>query len=260
MTTGLRIEDPAYFDRLADVEARHWWSRGVWQLGAYWLDQALAGRSGLDALDVGCGTGQTAIRLANRREIDCVVGLEPSLDALRHARTKHGFPLIRGSALALPFDDGRFDLVTCFDVFQHLGAKKDLVAAREIRRVLKPAGFALIRANGRGWPGDDWTYTLERLVALIEAAGLTIRHASHANALPALAQEVRGEFGRRWRPDAGQPRQGHPSGGGLRIRIPSPAMNRLLGAVSQAEAWVAGKLRMPLPFGHSTLVLAESVG
>ena len=258
MTTGLSIVEPAYFDRLADVEARHWWSRGVWQLGAYWLDTAVAGQTALRALDVGCGTGQTALRLAARDEIQEVIGLDPSPDALRHARRRHDFPLVRGSATALPFQDRHFNVVTCFDVFQHLGLGQDLQAAREIARVLMPRGLALIRSNARGWSGDDSTYRLEGLIAVMENAGFLIRRASLANALPALVQEFRGSLPRRWRRDSRQ--QSHPSGGGLQIRVPSPPVNALLGTVAETEAWLAGRLGFKLPFGHSTLVLAEVSG
>ncbi len=89
------------------------------------------------------------------------------------------------------------------------------------------------------------------LVGLLEGAGLTVRRASYANCLPAVAQEVRGRLFR----GSGGP--SHPSGGGLQIRVPHPAVNRIMGGVAGAEAWVAGRLGVPLPFGHSTLVLAE---
>ncbi len=258
MTSGLSISDPAYFDRLADIETRHWWSRGVWQLGAYWLDTALAGKSDLKALDVGCGTGQTALRLAARDEIQEVIGLDPSPDALKHARGRHDFPLVRGSATALPFEDRHFNVVTCFDVFQHLGLGQDRQAAREIARVLTPKGLALVRSNARGWSGDDSTYQLKGLVEVMETAGFHIRRASLANALPALAQELRGSLNRCWRHDSHQ--YGHPSGGGLQIQVPSPPVNAVLGTIAGAEAWLAGRVGLKLPFGHSTLVLAEMPG
>lgn len=254
MTAALTIDQPAYFDRLADVDARHWWSIGLWRLASYWLDRALAGRAGVQALDVGCGTGLTAVRLARRPGVAGVVGLDPSPDALAHARRRHGLPLVRGSALTLPFADGRFDLVTCFDVWQHLPDGGDRRAAGELRRVLAPGGVALVRSNGRGWSRDGSAYRLGGLVGLLEGAGLAVRRASYANCLPALAQEVRGRLLR----SSGGP--SHPSGGGLCIRVPHPAVNRVMGRVAGAEAWVAGRLAVRLPFGHSTLVLAERAG
>jgi SAM-dependent methyltransferase len=251
MTT---IESPVYFDRLAEIEAGHWWSLGMWRLASYWLDAALAGRSGLQALDVGCGTGMTALRLANRPEIRDVIGLDPSPQALMHARRRHALPLIRGSALALPFDDRQFDVATCFDVVQHLSAGGDRRAAGELHRVLRPGGMAVVRSNGRGWSRDSSAYRLAILVDMLGESGFTIRRASYANSLPALAQELRGRLAR-----AGGP-PSHPSGGGLRIRLPHPAVNRLMTGVSGAEAWLAGRLGVRLPFGHSTLVLAERAG
>ncbi|WP_422929489.1 class I SAM-dependent methyltransferase [Singulisphaera sp. PoT] len=256
MTLGLAIEDPAYFDRLAQVEVEHWWSRGMWRLGAYWLDQTLAHRNGLDALDVGCGTGFTMLRLRDRPEIREVFGLDPSIDALEHARRLHDMPLHRGSALDLPFEDDSFDVVTSFDVLQHLPDGGDRRAVDEMRRVLRPGGIALIRSNGRApWnsrPTKDPSYRLRDLTDLFAEAGFRVRHASYANCLPALAQELRGHL-----PRLSRGRPGHPSGGGLQIRLPHPGINRMMGAVSGMEAWVAGACGVPLPYGHSTMLLAE---
>jgi SAM-dependent methyltransferase len=245
----------AYFARLADVEATHWWSRGMWRLAAIWLDGVLNGRRGLRALDIGCGAGMTLARLVQRVEIDSVVGLEPSPLALARAR-RFGVDLARGSLLALPFAARSFDLVTCFDVLQHLPEASEARAASELGRVLRPGGIALIRANGRGWargvgPGLA-PYRLDELAAFVAGAGLRVRRASYANCFPALAQEIRS----RWRGD----RSGHPAGGGLRIRVPSPWLNRVMGGVATIEAAVAGRLGVRLPFGHSTLILADRVG
>ena len=252
MTTPLTIENPAYFDRLADVETRHWWSVGLWRLASRWLDAALDGRRGLRAFDLGCGTGQTALRLAERAEIGSVVGLDPSPKAIGQSRRRHGLPLVLGSVLELPFRDGSAEVVTCFDVLQHLPAGGDGRALAEVARVLATGGVALVRSNGRGWTGDDSTYRLRDLVRLAERAGLSVERATYANALPALAQEIRG-----W---AVPGRPGHPSGGGLTIRVPAPGLNRVLTGVSSAEAFAAGRLGLRLPFGHSTLVLARKPG
>lgn len=257
MTAALTIDNPVYFDRLADVEARHWWSLGMWRLASYWLDAALTGRTALRALDVGCGTGLTALRLSWRAEIEQVIGLDPSPDALAHASQRHGFPLVRGSALDLPFEDGQFDVATCFDVLQHLPPGGDRRASSELHRVLKPGGLAIVRSNGRGWAGRGSAYRLGDLVEAIESSGLTALCASYANCLPAVAQEARGRL---LRFDRRHANPAHPTGGGLRIRVPHPVLNRLMGGVSSAEAWVAGRLGVRLPFGHSTLVLAWRAG
>src|ERR1700733_10128214 len=109
----MTIDEPGYFERLARVEAGHWWSRAMWRLASDWLDDAIRGRRGLSALDVGCGAGLSLIRLAGHREVSRVVGLEPDPGALRLARRHRGFEVVEGSALDLPFEDGCFDVVTC---------------------------------------------------------------------------------------------------------------------------------------------------
>jgi SAM-dependent methyltransferase len=251
------IDDPAYFDRLAEVEAAHWWSRGMWRLAACWLTGALRGRRGLSALDVGCGTGLVAVRLADRPEIGLVVGLDPSPAALDHARRRHGFPLVLGSALVLPFESGRFDLITCFDVIQHLPEGRQTEAARELRRVLRPGGIAIIRSNtapDAASPPEARRSGLDQLTSIVATSGFTVRRATYANCFPALAQEIRARLARKDGPNS----RGHPAGGGLRIRLPHPWVNRFMGGVSAAEAIVADRLSARLPYGHSTMVLAEA--
>lgn len=256
MTAVLTIDDPEYFDRLAEVEGRHWWSLGMWRLASLWLDKALAGRRDLHALDVGCGAGMTTVRLASRYEMASVVGLDPSPAALERARC-HDLPLVRGTALNLPFGDGRFDVVTCFDVWQHLPPGGDRRAARELSRVLSPGGIVILRSNARGWSGDTSTYRLDDLVSILNREGLAVQRATYGNCLPALVQEARG-WSSGLAGQGGVRRSGHPSGGGLTIRMPHPAVNRVMRGLSLFEAWAAGRIGVRWPFGHSTLVLARS--
>ena len=61
------------------------------------------------ALDVGCGTGLSSLALLDLAEE--VVGIDAALDMLRHARRADGVRYVASGAEALPFREGRFDLV-----------------------------------------------------------------------------------------------------------------------------------------------------
>lgn len=251
MTLALTIDDPRYFDRLAQVESAHWWSQAMWRLAENWLSRAVRGRRHLHALDAGCGTGLTAERLAQRPEFDSVVGVDASKEALARAQ-RYDRAWARATVLALPFADRSFDVVTCFDVLQHVPWSHDRRAVCELARVLRPGGVLLIRSNGRGWQRARSAvppYRLDEITGLIASAGLRVRRWSYANCLPALAQDVRAHFSR------GRP--GQAAGGGLTIRLRSPWVNRLMASLSTLETGWAGPLGARLPFGHSTLVLAE---
>jgi SAM-dependent methyltransferase len=245
LISPVTLDNPtAYFERLAAFEANHWWSAALWRVAGHWLDATLRGRSGLDAIDIGCGAGLTLRRLAERPEVAHVVGVDPCREALAYA-SRWGHRVEEGSALSLPFEADTFDVSTCLDVVQHLPLGGIAQAAREMARVLRVGGVAVIRSNCGGNGGLQ----LVELIGTFANAGFNICHASRVNAVGSLAQEVRG----RLRPSR---HRAHPSGGGLPTTGQGGLAHPLMAAVGWLEAYAVGRLRWRLPFGHSAMLLA----
>ncbi|OPY28263.1 MAG: hypothetical protein A4E28_01657 [Methanocella sp. PtaU1.Bin125] len=98
-------------------------------------------------LDAGCGSGKMAVPLA--RAGYRVVGMDLVRDGLREMRDKADADPVVGDVRSLPFKDGTFDAVVCYDVLQHLLEPERAGAAAEIRRVLAPGGQVFVEAFGR---------------------------------------------------------------------------------------------------------------
>jgi SAM-dependent methyltransferase len=106
-------------------------------------DEAAARCAGRDVLDVGCNTGYGTVRLVPVAR--SVTGVDVSPAAVAAARTREGgeaatFEVIDG--LGLPFPDDSFDLVTSFQVVEHV--LDPVPYLQEIRRVLRPGGIAIL--------------------------------------------------------------------------------------------------------------------
>ena len=93
-------------------------------------------------LDAGCGTGYGCAELAPRAEL--VAGIDVASDAVAYAR-EHCSPanvrFAQASATAFPFAAAQFDLVTAFEVIEHLDDWRGLLcrsAARARSRRLVP--------------------------------------------------------------------------------------------------------------------------
>lgn len=93
-------------------------------------------------LDVGCGTGSTVARLADRYDLRAT-GLDASPERIRDAReTRPDLDFVTGRAEALPFADASLDAVVCECVLSTLSDPGKAIG--EIARVLAPAGAALL--------------------------------------------------------------------------------------------------------------------
>ncbi|MFQ5425527.1 MAG: class I SAM-dependent methyltransferase [Gaiellales bacterium] len=96
---------------------------------------AVPGRRPLRALDVGCGEGALAARMAADGIVVRAVDLSPAMVELAAAR---GVDALVASVESLPFDDATFDCVVAAWMLYHA---PDLeLALAEITRVLAPGG------------------------------------------------------------------------------------------------------------------------
>jgi ubiquinone/menaquinone biosynthesis C-methylase UbiE len=114
---------------------------------AQWRHYArvLAPGRGQHVLDVGCGSGDPAALLLRLcPDCACVVGLDLSAERLGRAR-RHAGPrlaFVRGDGRRLPFPDDSFDRVLSADALEWV--RPPLDAVREMRRVLRPGGRAVL--------------------------------------------------------------------------------------------------------------------
>ena len=103
---------------------------------------------GKSILDIGCGAG-TGPRLLAETARYCV-GLDYSSETLVSFSSSFRQWRIRavaGDALALPFRAGSFDVVSAFEVIEHLHDPARLLAG--MKRVLAPGGMAIFSTPNR---------------------------------------------------------------------------------------------------------------
>jgi SAM-dependent methyltransferase len=248
----MKTQDYAY---LYELEENFWWFAGMREITEALLDSAMSGRAGR-VLDAGCGTGGMMSRLKRYAAARDVVGIDFSETALRFCVQRQQPMLTRASVSEIPFADSTFDLITSFDVLQHVPDQKDAQAIAEFYRVLRPGGIAFIRVAAYQWmrSGHDDAiavqrrYDLDELTAHLRDAGFKIRRATYANTLLfPVAAIKRLVFTPAGRVDAESEVKPWPKS--------LAWMNGLLRVPLKLEALALSK--MDLPFGLSAICIGE---
>lgn len=237
----------ATYEVESQVEQSHWWFVGRRQLFRRCIE-ALALPADAAILDVGTSTG-TNLRLLRDMGFTRYRGLDPSPDAIRWCAQKGFGTVEQGSVSKIPHPDETFDLVLATDIIEHVD--DDVMALRELRRVLKPGGTLLITvpAFASLWGLQDEVahhkrrYRKSMFLERIARAGLACRTSYYFNFLlfvPIwLARQAIRLLGIRLKSEN---------------QINTPMLNGFLRAIFSIDVTLARHLKPP--FGASILGLA----
>lgn len=234
-----------------EVEGKHWWFVGRRRIIEGFVERICRQLSKRRPriLDVGCGTGANLQMLAN---FGVAEGVDVSDEALDFCRARGLSGVKQGAAEALPYEEASFDLVTGLDVVEHLD--DDLAGLKEMRRVLRPGGRALlfVPAFMFLWGVQDdisnhrRRYTLGELKARLAEADLEVERASYANITffwPILIGRMIMRV-TRLRPASEN-------------NITIGALNGFFGWIFGAESWWLQRLNFP--FGVSIVCVAQRI-
>lgn len=99
--------------------------------------------------DVGCHDGRILAHLPGRRK----VGVDFYTSRFDEVRQKGIYPVKHNidSSQPFPFEDGSFDVVTCYDTLEHCTRTDHIV--NEISRMLKPKGLFISSVPNTNHPG-----------------------------------------------------------------------------------------------------------
>lgn len=232
------------YDNMRRIERSHWWFRARREILSDQLEQFGLSKDAR-ILEVGCGTGGNLPMLAR---YGAVTGMEPDAESREYAMEQTGISVLPGFLPGpLPDFGGPFDLVTAFDVIEHVDQDLDSVVA--LGDLLKPGGRMLttVPAHPWMWSAHDAAHHHKRryrkaeFLRLFQEAGLRLIKTSYFNTL--LFPPIAAVRLVKRRADGGDD------------ALPSATVNRLLTSVFAFEKHL---LRMgSLPFGVSLLVAAE---
>ncbi len=156
-------------------------------------------------LDLGCGNGAQTVHFASSAKRLIGVDVVPITQA-ESSLSSGLFNFIQSDAGYLPFRSGIYNLVTAFEILEHV--PDDRLALKEVARVLKSSGLFLLSVPNKWWvfeshgatvPGLNWIpwnrmpligwlpgflhrkiarariYTIKSAGKLVEEAGLRVR-------------------------------------------------------------------------------------
>jgi SAM-dependent methyltransferase len=226
-------------------QGSHWWytsRRDLFLRQVRRATQELQSRDRpLSLLDYGCGSGfdlRFLAQFGNAEGAD-ITG------ELAGAAPKYPVHLVPRD---LPRLRGRFDVVTCLDVLEHLD--DDIAGLRTIGSLLAPGGQVVVTVPAYDWlwSGEDVIsmhrrrYTRRRLLDTACAAGMDVLYASYFNlsVLPAMTAVV---WKRRW--------LNHDESAQSNLDAGPHWLQGIARAVTGLEARWVGEQHLPLPAGAS---------
>ncbi len=179
---------PEEYKTLYELESSHWYFITLRNLISSLLEKRYKVKSDLMILDAGCGTGGL---LENLAKYGHVLGLDMSDHAMFYCKKRDLNNIIQASVCNLPLKDNKLDLVTCVDVLYSLGDDEDLVALKEIYRVLNSSGRLIINLPAYKFLMSEHDkavftknrYTKAEIVQKLGLAGFKLERVTYRNTI-----------------------------------------------------------------------------
>lgn len=243
--------EPQMYRSLIELENHHWWFLGRRTI-ARWVFKKAQLPENAQILDVGTGAGGNMVTLADYGQVHGVEyeptvrdhALKRGIGPVEHGKLPHEFP----------YGDKKFDLMTMFDVLEHI--EEDAQTLKAMYERLNTGGYVYINVPAYKWMMSDHDrlnhhkrrYTCREIRALFKQAGFEMVFINYSNffLFPLLvAVRVLDYF---TRPKTGEYRFTVGQG------MPGPFMNKLLYFIMASERAI---MNVPLPFGISIVALAR---
>jgi SAM-dependent methyltransferase len=236
------------YDRMAELDSRHWWYRARREILADLIRRRIPLPHDPRILEIGCGTGHNLVMLKRFGRVDAV---EIDGAARAIASQRLGRPVMDAPLPALTgVEEGAYDLVALLDVLEHV--QEDREALRSIARRLRPGGRILLAvpAHPWMWSAHDVVnhhkrrYTRRTLRETVAGAGLKLEMMSWFNSLLfplAAAARFAGKVRRKEDSDD---------------KLPPRPLNALFEAVFGLERYAIG--RLPFPPGVSLVAIVSA--
>ncbi|MFP8873074.1 MAG: class I SAM-dependent methyltransferase [Myxococcota bacterium] len=245
---------------MAEVEADHWWYRGLRDVLVRTIRRFGPGLSeNPRILDAGCGTGQNLAALGGWLQPAYLGGFDLSERALELARAKVPQADLYTADICNPqLRETGFDLVVSLDVIYIPGSERSLSGLQQIVAAMHSGGLFIVNLPAYDWLYSEHDvaihtserYTATRVRALLEELGLEVELTTYRlctlfplvvlSRLPSLLRP---------RPDGSEARSDLHA-------VPAEGMNRTLYGVLRAEnALIARGVRFP--FGSSVYAIGR---
>ncbi len=262
--SGPKIYTEEYYEALLAIEGKHWWTLGMDDIMDRLLVPHLGGRKDLRVIDMGCGSGVGLAWARSRLDPARLLGVDISEYGLQRCMNR-GAELMVGSVTDVPAEADSFDLAICNDVLQHV--ENDQLAVNEAYRILAPGGLFFARTNARFVlplnPGCLRLYTTESLHELLHVAGFEPLVVSPTNALGSLIAVAKHYVLPAAKHAHHDEHHNDASNeGGILIKPKQARGASLTERMMRKTLSLEGALmkRIPIPFGHTHIVLARKPG
>jgi len=220
------------------IENEHWWFAARQKILWNFISQNLSLTQKSKVLDVGCGTGAILDTFTKHFE---AYGQDVSEQAVDFCKQRGLQNVFRGYLNELPSHLNEFDLVTAFDVVEHI--EDDFGVLKQMHSLLKTNGNVLITvpAFQMLWGAHDVVthhkrrYVKATLRAVMEKAGFEIVRMSYFNFFlfpVAVARRIQAKI---TKVDEAKD-----------LEMPSPRLNGILKSVFEMEKNILPTINFPV--------------